>query len=271
MVIDFHTHVFPDKIAEKTINFLAEKANIPPFSNGTVNSLVEKMEEAGVDISITLPIVTKPSQFDSINNFAIGINETFKNSKRKLISFGGIHPRCEDIEGKMQFIHEKGLLGVKIHPDYQGCFINDDGYFRILEAAKKYDLIVVTHSGVDVGFPGEPVKCTPTLVRELIDSVNHKKFVLAHYGANFMFDEVYDLLCGKDVYFDTAYNLRFIEEPTFKKILDKHGEDKILFATDSPWSGIKGDLEILRSFMLPKEAEEKILYKNALSLLGNKI
>ena len=29
MVIDFHTHMFPDKIADKTITFLAEVCQIP--------------------------------------------------------------------------------------------------------------------------------------------------------------------------------------------------------------------------------------------------
>ena len=35
MVIDFHTHMFPDKIADKTITFLAEVCQIPPQTDGT--------------------------------------------------------------------------------------------------------------------------------------------------------------------------------------------------------------------------------------------
>ena len=83
-----------------------------------------------------------------------------------------------------------------------------------------------------------------------------------------MYDAVLDLLCGEDIYLDTAYVLRFVGEDTFKKILERHGEDRILFASDSPWSGIKQDVEILRSFSLEKNTEEKILSRNAKKLLG---
>ena len=268
MIIDFHTHIFPDKIANKTIQTLSEKGGIPPFSDGTVNGLLDAMEKAETDISITLPVMTSPSQFDSINTFAAKINETFADSQKKLISFAGIHPLCEDIEKKMKFIKDNGFLGIKLHPDYQGTFIDDDSYVKILECAKEYDLIVVTHSGADCGFRGQPVKCTPDRVLKLIEKVPYSKLVLAHMGANEMFDEVYDKLCGTEVYFDTAYVLRFIGEDMFKKILKNHGEDKVLFATDTPWSDVKTDVNILRSFNLGERVENKIFCENAQKLLG---
>lgn len=265
MIIDFHTHIFPDKIAKKTIDLLAEKGGVPPFSDGTVDRLLRQMDAAGVDISVTLPVLTKPSQFESVNGFAAEINRAFEG---RLISFAGIHPRCEDIDKKMKFIKESGFRGVKIHPDYQETFITDEGYLRIMECAKEYDLIVITHAGADAGYRGVPVKCPPKLALELIRRVRHPKLVLAHYGANEMFPDVLETLCGEDVYFDTAYILRFIGEDTFKKILKKHGEDRILFATDSPWSDIKNDINIIKSFNLDKNTEKKLFCENAKKLLG---
>lgn len=265
MIIDFHTHIFPDKIAKKTIEFLSSKGGIPPYAEGNATSLVSRMDEAGVDISITLPVVTSPHQFDSINRFACEINKQYSG---KLISFGGIHPLCDDIEGKMKFIKECGFKGVKIHPDYQGEFITHEGYIKILECARELDLIVVTHAGVDCGFIGEPIKCTPSLAKEVIKRVPNAKLVLAHLGACDMTDEVLSFLCGEDVYFDTAYILSRTNKSTFKEVIKRHGSDKILFATDSPWSDIKNDVEILKSFKLDKDTEEKILYKNAKKLLN---
>ena len=268
MIIDFHTHIFPDKIAEKTIALLAQKGCITPFSNGKLEGLVNEMEKAGVDISIILPVMTNPAQFDSINRFAAEINESFLNKGRKLISFGGIHPDCEDLEGKMSFIKKSGFLGVKIHPDYQGTYIDDDKYVKILECAKEHDLIVITHSGVDGAYRDVPTKCTPERALRLIRRVPYSKLVLAHLGANEMPDEVLDTLAGEDVYFDTAFVLRYTSEETFKKIVKKHGEDKILFATDSPWSSVKSDVNIIKSFSLDKNTENKIFFENAKKLLG---
>ena len=133
MIIDFHTHIFPDKIAEKTISYLMEKGGIPSFSDGKATSLIEKMNEAGVDISVSLPAMTSPAQFDSINRYALEINREYA-SNNKIISFGGIHPDCDDIDGKMKLLKNRGFIGVKIHPDYQGVGIGSkfkckgDGY-----------------------------------------------------------------------------------------------------------------------------------------------
>lgn len=268
MIVDFHTHVFPDKIAKKTIDFLSKKAGIPPFSDGSVCGLLGEMERGGVDVAVALPVLTSPSQYESVNRFAAEKNLEFLQSARRIISFAGIHPRCDDIEGKMREIRERGFLGVKLHPDYQETFINDEGYIKILECANKEGLIVSVHSGVDGGYRGMPVRCTPSLVCEVIERTRPKRLVLAHYGANEMFDGVYERLAGKNVYFDTSYILSYIDETCFKRILAKHGDDKVLFASDSPWSGIAESVDRIRSFSLGEQTEKKIFSKNALRLLG---
>ena len=268
MIVDFHTHVFPDKIASKTIEALSKMASIPPHADGTVDGLMGALEKSKTDIGIALPVLTKPTQFDSILNFAIDINARFSNESRKIISFAGIHPNSENVEEKLKEVKQKGIKGIKIHPDYQGVFIDDERYIKIISIAKELDLIVVTHAGVDDGFKDAPVRCTPERALNVINKTGHKKFVLAHYGGSKMWDEVERLLCGQDVYFDTGFTFNNIDEETFKRILSKHGADKILFATDSPWQDIKENLDKLYSFNLDKETLDKILYKNALKLLG---
>ena len=168
----------------------------------------------------------------------------------------------------MAWIRENGFLGVKIHPDYQGAFIDDDAYIRILQAAKEQDLIVVTHAGVDGGYREGPVRCTPERTLRVIRKVGHGKLVLAHFGGNEMIEQVLELLAGTDVYFDTAYLLHSLPEEQFHEGLLRHGEDRILFATDSPWSCVERDVGILRSYSLPQKTEEKLFSQNAKRLLG---
>lgn len=268
MVIDFHTHIFPDKIAKKTIDALAERSNGTPFTDGTVVGLIKHMFESDVDISVTLPVLTKPTQFESVFNFALSVNEQFALEPRKLISFAGIHPECEEIDKKMLAIKKVGFKGVKIHPDYQNAFIDHEGYIQILNSAKEYDLIVVTHAGIDDGYVGQPVKCPPELIKKVINKVGHSKFVLGHFGAHEQWDQVLDMIAGEDVYLDTAFCLHQIEPELFKKIVEKHGDDKVLFATDCPWQSMEYYLKILKSYQLSENTEQKILYKNAVSLLG---
>lgn len=269
MIIDFHTHIFPDKIAEKTIAHLAGRGGIIPRFDGTERGLLDNMRSCGVDISIAHPVITAPKQFDSITAFADEVNRRHAAfTEERIISFAGIHPCCENIGEKMKLIKELGFPGVKIHPDYQDTKINDDSYVEILKYAMEYDLTVMTHAGVDGAYRERDPMCTPDGVIELIRRVPHKKLVLGHFGGNEMTEEVFDTLCGEEVYFDTALVLDYIDEKSFKKILDKHGEDRILFATDNPWADAGFYIERIRSFGLGERVENKIFCENAKSLIN---
>ena len=63
MIIDFHTHIFPEKIAARTVTALAEKGGYPPHSSGDESGLISALGEAGADIAVNLPVLTKPEQF----------------------------------------------------------------------------------------------------------------------------------------------------------------------------------------------------------------
>ena len=111
MIIDFHTHIYPDKIAEKTINTLMNSApDVKVYTKGTLGALLESMENAGIDKSVILPVATRKGQFDTINKFALSINNNYTN----LISFGGIHPDDDEPEEKLKFLKENGFKGIKI-------------------------------------------------------------------------------------------------------------------------------------------------------------
>lgn len=265
MIIDFHTHVFPDKIAAPAVASMAERAHTSPYSDGTADGLRRSMKAAGIDASVVLPVVTKPKQFDSVNSFAAELN-----GKDGLYSFGGIHPDNDDIEEKLEYIRSLGLRGVKIHPDYQNTYIDDDRYVRIVSACIRLGLYVVTHSGVDVGYP-DPVHCTPDRVLSLLSKLpehSEPRLILAHTGAYDMFDEVYEKLCGKNVYFDLAFSLNSIDKDLLCKIIEKHGSDKILFATDSPWASQSDYKKIFNSLSLSDADREAIAHYNAEKILG---
>ena len=111
MIIDFHTHVYPDKIASRTMEALQSHApQVTAYTNGTVEGLRQSMRQAGIDYSVILPVATRKGQFDTVNRFARQINDTYDD----LISFGGIHPDDDDIAGKLQFLRDSGFKGIKI-------------------------------------------------------------------------------------------------------------------------------------------------------------
>ena len=264
MVIDFHTHIFPDTIAAKTISSLGSLAGVKAATDGTLKGLLASMENTGVDMSVIMPVATKPAQFEHINSFAQSVNEQYRG---KLLSFGGIHPDCEDYKGKLRQIKEMGLPGIKLHPDYQGVMIDDIRYMNIIEYASELDLIILTHAGIDIGMP-EPVHCPPDRMRKVLDQIKPAKMVLAHYGGWKQWEEVYEYLAGENVYFDTAFTFDYISQEMFLKILKKHDPKKILFATDSPWSDAAKGIQAMKNLPVAEAVIEDILSGNAKRLLG---
>ena len=263
MIIDFHTHTFPDAIAEKTLAYLAQKGGITPTSDGTLSGLKAQMKETGIDVSVVLPIVTKPQQTATINRVSAELN-----GKDGVFFFGGIHPDDEDVDGTLDFIVQSGLRGIKLHPDYQGVYFDDPRYLNIMEKAARRDLLIVTHAGRDIAYPND-VHCTPamvlTVLRELRGVIDNK-LVLAHMGGFGFPDDVLETLCGQPVWMDTSAVLRLYPDKC-RQIIARHGAGRILFATDSPWTEPDKFIEVLNSLGLSQQAKDRIFFKNAAELL----
>ncbi len=260
-MIDFHTHIFPDKIAEGTLHFLSQRCHVAPFTNGTADGLEESTKKAGLALSVAMPVVTKPSQFESINRFA----SQFRGEDG-ILSFGGIHPDCADYKKELLLLKEMGFKGIKLHPDYQETFFNDLKYKRIISFASELGFVVSVHAGYDPGYP-DRVHCTPKMAREVLDEVKPPKLVLAHMGGFKRWDEVEEHLVGQDVWLDTAVVFGEISDGQFIRICRNHGPDKILFATDSPWSGQKESVEYFSNMDMTEKEKRLILTENAKKLL----
>ncbi len=270
MIVDFHTHIFPDKIAvatvEKLKSYLCDAGEeCAAYTDGTFSSLTSSMSEAGVDISVILPVVTNPKQFESINRFSVEMN-----NRKEIIAFGGIHPDNESPEEKLDFIKSLGLKGIKLHPDYQGTYINDEKYIKIIRHAEKIGLVTLIHAGYDVLSPND-IHCTPDRAIDMLEKVEAKKdnkIILAHLGGHKGAEENYEKLCGHNVWLDTSYVLDKIEPQMLIKMFEKHGFDKILFASDSPWGDQKKFVKTLVNLDISQENKERLFHKNAECLLA---
>lgn len=266
MVIDMHTHIWPEKIAKKTVRTLERIGGIHAYSGGTLTELKHTMKEDGVDLSVILPVITKPEQFDTVNRVAA----TYRESDG-IISFGAIHPKNTEYIEKLKWIRELGLKGIKIHPDYQEEYFSAPSYQAIINEALSLGLIVTTHAGVDVGL-SEPVHCTPSHVAAVYEALRlgdnvDNKLVLAHTGGCDLWEEVLETLAGKKLYFDISFTHGRIADELFLALVRKHGSKRMMFGTDYPWSSAAETIAWMKSLPLTKEEREDILYRTAEQLL----
>lgn len=267
MVIDVHTHAFPDAIAARTIEVLKAKmlaqshVDIKNNTDGTVSGLLDSMERCHVDVSLVMPIVTKVSQTTTINDFAKGLRG------EKIISFGSVHPNDPDVENVIDSLAERGFIGIKLHPEFQDFYIDSPESIGIIKRAQKSGLYTLIHAGGDLGYP-PPYHATPERISNILSEVSGEMIIAAHLGGFMMWDDVMKYIAGKNIYIDTAAVGTCITRDTYRKIILAHGADRVLFGSDSPWEDQRHALDMLDSLGLDTESLEKIKYKNAARLFG---
>ena len=260
--IDFHVHAFADKIAHRTIETLSEAAWVKPATDGTMSDTEQTMQHWGVDGFVVLSIATKPSQHLVCNNWAASVKSDH------VFPFGSIHPDGEDALAELERIKELGLYGVKLHPDYQHFFIDEERMFPIYRKCGELGLPVIFHAGLDPISPHE-IHCTPDMAAFILDKFPDTQMILAHLGGNAMWDEVETTLAGKfgNLWMDTALAGTFVEEEQLGRIIEKHGADRILLASDCPWDTTDKTIAKIRRLGLSPEDEHAIFAGNAERLL----
>ena len=180
MIIDFHVHTFPEKIAGKALYKLSRSANITPYTNGTLDNLLVSMKESGISYSVLLPIATTPSQYETINKTSIQINTKYKD--KGIISFGSLHPDNSNYKDILNSLAREGVKGIKLHPVFQGVYLDDIRYMRIISYACEQNMIVIVHGGMDISFPGKDY-AVPVHIMPIIKEIKPDKMILAHMGA----------------------------------------------------------------------------------------
>lgn len=276
MIVDFHTHTFPDAIAEKAVAKLSALSRSRAFTGGTAGALKESMEKAGIGRAVILPVATNPEKIEKMNDISIA-----QSGKDGLILFGCVHPDAKNSLSEIRRLARAGIRGIKIHPVYQGVNADDLRFLRILEKAGEEGLCVVAHAGDDIGFPGAE-HASPERFAHALQEVGEVKLILAHMGGWKRWDEVSPLFAHTSVMLDTSFSLgeipasdpempreekRLLTEDAFCTLVRALGADRILFGTDSPWTGQKESAETISSLPLTHAEKEMILGKNAEKLL----
>lgn len=274
MIIDIHTHTFPDKIADKTIAGMEKEIlkgqgfAVKHERVATVLGLIDSTVSAGIDLSVVCPVATNIAQPEKINKMSAKYNE--KSQDTKIFFFGAIHPDCENYKEIIDDIVAMGLKAIKLHPDYQKTYFDDEKYIRLMDYAANKGLGIIVHAGEDVGLP-EKVHCTPDMVLNVWRHIQPEKLILAHMGGWRMWDEVEEKLIGLPFFMDTAValNKKFpvkLSNEQFLRMVRKHGSDKIIFGTDTPWYDQKQALMDLDQIDLNDNEKVQILGENANNL-----
>lgn len=262
-ILDFHTHIFPDKVAKQAMDSLAaESGDYRPCTDGTLQGLRDSMKRAGISASLVANIATKPAQMMPILEFCMQIKS---DSIHPLISF---HPSNDTYEVEDMFgaAHVAGIRGVKLHPMYQNFFIDDKYMYGFYELMASFGFYVMFHTGFDMAFPGN-AQADVERVKKVADWFKDLTIVCTHVGGWKQWDRISCLSECANVYTETSLTLTELDDEQFVKALSWFDEDRVLFGSDSP-ADQKDMLERTLRLKISDGLKEKMMYKNAARLLG---
>lgn len=263
--IDFHTHVFPDRIAEDALKRLSEHSGpYKPCTDGTAKGLLQSMERAGIEASVVANIATKPTQIWPIYEFCLEIKST------RLYPLVSFHPEntLSEVRQLLRKAKDSGIMGVKLHPMYQGFWIDDKRMFEFYKLIADEAMVLMFHTGYDIAFPGNE-QAHVLRLKKVAESFPSLTIVSTHMGGWKQWEHLRELSGLENLYTETSMTITETGPERFTELLEDFPLERIFFGTDSPWTDQKEMVQSILDLPVEEYKKEAILRGNALNFLKN--
>lgn len=244
MYTDTHTHVFHPKIAEKAINQLHSHYGIRPQGTGVLDDLLARADRAGIDRVVVHTAATDPSQVIPANNWALDM----ERQSPRVTAFGTLHPDYAEPEKELARLRKAGIKGLKFHPDFQGFFLDDPKFYRLMEIIGS-EFTLMIHVGDTL--PPEQNPSCPIKMAKLRRAFPGPRLIAAHLGGFSHWKFAVENLAGLDVFLDTSSSLSFIDDDTLRELIAKHPADQLLFGSDYPLFDPADEMTLVERRMKP--------------------
>lgn len=224
-LIDIHTHIYPDAIAEKAAESIREFYQLGGGGmNGTKDMLLAQGDKAGIEKFVVLPVGMRPDRVRHVNDFIL----EQVAAQPRFIGFGTLHAAMENLTGEAEYIMDKGLHGIKMHPDSQVFAIDDARLLPVYEHIQG-KLPVMFHMGDQRYDYSHPAR-----LRKILEQFPRLQVIAAHFGGYSMYETAYELLHDKDCIFDISSSLMFMDDGVAEKYINAFGAERMAFGTDYP-------------------------------------
>jgi predicted TIM-barrel fold metal-dependent hydrolase len=225
--------------------------------DGTLAGLLGSMDVAGVETSLILPVATNPEKVSSVNRFSATVSEP------RVVMAGALHPGSPAWRDDLDELLRLGFRVIKLHPDYQGFFVDEPEWRPFFAAIRDAGIRVVFHAGADPSYE-PPFGATPGRIGNLLDQLPGLQASASHFGGFQAWDEVEQCLMGREeLVMDTSYSFEFLPKERIIKIIRSHGIERIMFGTDSPWLDQAEQVGNILQLGMSDDETERVLYLNA--------
>jgi predicted TIM-barrel fold metal-dependent hydrolase len=277
MILDAHTHVFPEEMCRRREDFFADEPAFQALYGSPKSRLVgpeemlQAMEEEGVEAAVVSGFPWRQERLWRRQHEVIG--EAMRRWPQKFIGFCNVNPLDPAAPGEVERCLAAGFRGVGELAWYVDDPGDDLDYFLtpLAELSQHFNVPLMLHMNDPVGAP-YPGKATIRLgaVYGLIQKFPEVDWILAHWGGGLPF---YGLLkkeaseVFRRVYFDTAASPYLYRPAIYRLAAEMVGPEKILFGSDYPLLPPKRYVKEMEEAKLPEDWREMILGQNLARLL----
>ncbi len=259
MIIDIHTHAWPDKIAAKARENLETLFKVKLVGEPTVSTLLAYMDRNRIDTSVLCGVATRPDQVPGINDWLLGLRS------ERLKVFCALHPDYPEWQQELSRIRARGD-GIKFQPEFQDFYVDEERLGPLYAEIERLQLPVLFHCGEELSGT-MLVRSAPKRILAVKERFPRLILIAAHFGGFNLLAESEQYILGRDIYLDTAFFFNYVAPQEARRLLLRHRPDRLLFGTDFPLIDQQQDLDYLKGLALPDELMERILYRNARELL----
>jgi predicted TIM-barrel fold metal-dependent hydrolase len=278
MIIDFHTHIFPEFFRDHREDLFPDEPAFrllyesPKSRLAGREQLLESMDTEGIDRSVTFGFPwVHADHFRRHNDYIL---ESVEKYPERLTGFCSFDVLCPEASQEAERCLAAGLSGIGELALYHGGLTGEytAGLKDIMTLARERDVPVMLHTNEPVGhqYPGK-TPMTLGQIHEFITAYPQNRIILAHWGGGIFF---YALM-KKDlqeslhkVWFDTAASPFLYRPEIYRAAVNIVGHGKVLFGTDYPLLAPGRYFQEMEGIGLSQEDWQAITGGNAASLLG---
>jgi predicted TIM-barrel fold metal-dependent hydrolase len=251
MIIDAHTHVWPDAIAKMALTG-NPVPGLEPRGDGTVHGLDESMRNTGVELSCCLGIANLGRHVDRVNEFVEGLVSPTR------FGFGTVHVDLS-VEENMASLQRHGITAVKLHPLFQRFALDDPRLWDILDAFGD-DIAVITH----VGAGGDAYTnglSSPAMIAAIAKQFPKLRLMACHFGGYKILDDAEEMLAGADIVLETSWppSLTTLRPERVRRLIQKHGAERVVFGSDWPMTEPGDEIKAIEALGLSDDDTKLVL------------
>jgi uncharacterized protein len=177
------------------------------------------------------------------------------------VPFGTVHPDLS-VSENLDSLRGHGVVGVKLHPLFQGFALDDARVWELLEAFGD-EFPVIMHVGKG-GTPETNQRATPDMLAAIVDAFPGLRLVACHFGGFHRLDEAEQQVVGKRVLLETSWppTLGGLDAKRVRGVIRRHGADQVVFGSDWPMTDPAAEIDVIRGLGLSDQETAAILGGN---------